>query len=289
MGLVDPFLNVYTDMVAQSRVQHDRVLSLDNIYQESHKANREVFLSIAVNFLKAGSGIDGLENLVRLGELSAQGHSCLIFSEHISNLDVPAFWMLMRLAGPEYVELFDRIVFIAGRKLNEESGVVKIFAEMFARIVISPKSFYDSLPDGAEKDRLAAEAQAFNTAAYRKICEFRSKGRILLVFPAGTRYRPWDPATGRGIREAEGYLRSFQYFLFAAFDGNLMPPERSIEMEDETPRADKMRLHFSPVEDAARFRQRLVAEHSEQGGAGLPDVKQFIVDKIMEGIAALHG
>jgi len=290
MGLADAFSSVYAQMLAQSRVQQDRVLSLDNIYQESHEANRELFLSVAVNFLKEGSGIDGLEHLVRLGELSAQGHSCLIFSEHVSNLDVPTFWMLMRLAGPEYVELFNRIIFIAGRKLNEESGVVKLFAEMFARIVISPKSFYENLPDGEEKDRLIAEAQAINLAAYRKICEFRSQGRIILVYPTGTRYRPWDPATGRGIREAEGYLRSFQYFLFAACEGNLMLPERSGSMADETPRADRIRLRFSPVEDAAGFRRRLIAEHSEQTerGADLPDVKQFIVDRIMDGIAALH-
>jgi glycerol-3-phosphate O-acyltransferase len=208
----------------------------------------------------------------------------------VSNLDVPTFWMLMRLAGPEYVEIFDRIIFIAGRKLNEESDVVKLFAEMFARIVISPKTFYDSLPDGAEKERLIAEAQVLNMAAYRKICEFRAHGRIFVVFPTGTRFRPWDPSTGRGLREAEGYLRSFQYFLLASCEGNLMPPE-PIAMSQETPRPDRVRMRFSPVRECAAFRRALLAEHSEgiARGADLPDEKQFIVDRVMEGINALHG
>jgi glycerol-3-phosphate O-acyltransferase len=277
-------------MLAQSRIKQDRILTPENIYQEQHAANRALFFSHASHFLNEGSGIGGLENLARLGQLAADGHSCLVFSEHLSNLDVPTFWMLMKLAGPEYEELFDRIVFIAGRKLNEESGVVKIFAEMFTRIIISPKSFYDSLPDGAEKERPITEAHAINMAAYRKIRELNVAGRIFLIYPTGTRYRHWEPSTGRGLREVEGYLRIFEYFLLASCEGNIMPIAQGVDMADETPRSDRVYINFGPVQESAIFRQRLLNEHTAAVARGddIPDEKQYIMDQIMAGIAALH-
>lgn len=290
MSLVDAFAGVIDTMLAQSQIKQDRALTPENVYQEQHTANRELFFSVASHLLEEGSGIDGLENLKQLGQLSAEGHSCFIFAEHLSNLDVPTFWMLMKLAGPEFEALFDRIVFIAGRKLNEESGIVKIFAEMFARIVISPKSFYESLPEGVEKERLLAEAQAINMAAYRKICRLKMTGRIFLVFPAGTRYRPWEPATRRGLRETEAYLRSFEYFSIASCKGNLMLPEQGVDMADETPRPGKVRMHFGPVNKSADFRRQSLEKYAaaKARGEDIPDEKQYIIDKIMEEIAVFH-
>ncbi|HPH02927.1 MAG TPA: 1-acyl-sn-glycerol-3-phosphate acyltransferase, partial [Spirochaetota bacterium] len=199
MGLADIFSEVIEKMLAQSQVQQDRVLTPDNVFQEKHDANRTVMYPIVQKLLLEGSGIEGLDNLAKLGEIAGQGGSCLILAEHLSNFDVPVFWTLMHALGEESEALFDRIVFIAGRKLNEESAVVKLFTEMFTRIVISPKTFEDDLPDGDEGERLKAEAQAINMAAYRKIRELKKAGRIFLVYPTGTRFRPWEPSTGRGL------------------------------------------------------------------------------------------
>ena len=291
MGLAETFKGVIDRMVAQSRITEDRVLTPDNVYQEKHEANRELVYPLIRQLLTDDSGIEGLENLVELGELSRQGHACLILSEHLGNFDVPTFWTLMRSAGPAHEELFDRIVFIAGRKLNEESAVVKLFTEMFTRIVISPKTFYENLPAGEEKERLAAEAQAINIAAYRKIRELKAQKRMLLVYPTGTRFRPWEPATGRGLREVEAYLRSFEYFIVAASQGNLMPPEKDVVMADETPKPGRVVLRFGAVRACAGFRREAIAEYGRRQAAGavLPDDKQFVIDRIMEEIAALHG
>ena len=290
MSLAEAFSPVIDAMLAQSQIKQDRALTPENVFQEQYPANRERFFSVASHLLEEGSGLGGLENLAQLGKLSDQGHSCLVFAEHLSNLDVPTFWMLMKIAGPEFVPLFDRIVFLAGRKLNEESGIVKIFAEMFARIVISPKSFYENLPEGAEKERLIAEAYAINMAAYREIRRLKTSGRIFLVYPTGTRYRPWEPATRRGGREAESYLRSFDYFLLASCEGNLMPPERGVGMADETPRPDRVRMNFGPVTKTAEYRQQILEEYTAAlaRGENVPDEKQYIIDRIMEEIAALQ-
>ena len=286
MGLAETFSGVIKTMLEQSQVQQDRVLTVDNVYQEKHAANRPLIYPVVRDLLEEGSGIEGLENFEQLGRLSSRGESCLILAEHLSNFDVPAFWALMEALGPEYVELFDRIVFIAGRKLNEESAVVKLFTEMFTRIVISPKTFDDSLSTSAERDRLKAEAQAVNIAAYRKIRQLKTAGRIFLVYPTGTRFRPWEPATGRGLREAEGYLRSFEHVCFMACLGNLMPPMQGVEMADETPRRDKVIMRFGPVLSTAKFRADALAEHARLGSP--EDEKQFIMDRVMQNIAALH-
>ena len=40
--------------------------------------------------------------------------------------------------GPQYQGYTGRLVFIAGRKLNEDSDIVKTFSEIFSRVVIVP-------------------------------------------------------------------------------------------------------------------------------------------------------
>ncbi len=290
MGLADIFSEVIEKMLAQSQVQQDRVLTPDNVFQEKHDANRTVMYPIVQKLLLEGSGIEGLDNLAKLGEIAGQGGSCLILAEHLSNFDVPVFWTLMHALGEESEALFDRIVFIAGRKLNEESAVVKLFTEMFTRIVISPKTFEDDLPDGDEGERLKAEAQAINMAAYRKIRELKKAGRIFLVYPTGTRFRPWEPSTGRGLREVEGYLRSFDNICFMACIGNLMPPEQGKEMAAETPRRDRVVMRFGPVRSSESFRSDALKEYAMRSASGeeLPEEKQFVMDCVMREIAALH-
>jgi len=73
-----------------------------------------------------------------LHALAAQGHPALVLSAHVSNLDVPALYSLLKRRGEE--ALFEDIVFIAGRKLTEGCKSIKSMAEMFSRVVISAKS-----------------------------------------------------------------------------------------------------------------------------------------------------
>ena len=42
-----------------------------------------------------------------------------------------------------------------------------------------------------------------------KVIELKKQGKIILVFPSGTRYRPGCPDTKRGLREIDSYLRLF--------------------------------------------------------------------------------
>jgi glycerol-3-phosphate O-acyltransferase len=281
--LIEQFPEDIEKMMERSLVEKNRVVTPANVYQPAHLANRPPLGLLIRSLLLPGSGILGLENLLALSELAAQGKSCLLLPSHTSNFDVPLFWTLMELAGPEYARIFEKIVFVAGRKLNEEHRAVLMFTEMFARVVISPKTFSGSLSGHAEQERLESESKAINLAAHRAIHRLKASDHIILVYPTGTRFRPWEPATGRGLREVETYLRIFDHFVVGATRGNLMPPEPGVSMAGEHPRQDRAVMHFGPVVKTADFRERCLAELAAcpDGGAAV-DQKQYLVDRIMD-------
>lgn len=263
-------------------VEHNRRIGVDNVFQEIHPDGRPVLEEVVAELAGPESRIEGKQHLVELARLAESGASCLILPEHLSNFDVPVLWYLMKHAGEACAAAFERIVFIAGRKLNEESPIVKVFAEMFTRLIVSPKTFYDEIPDGPEKEELIRQSQLINRAAYRRMKELKKNGYIFLLYPTGTRYRPWEPESGRGLREVDSYLRSFDYFVTGATLGNLLPPQQGVAMEDEIPVEEDVVMRFSPVQSAAEFRSAAIAA-APQGA----DPKQYAVDRIMEQIAEL--
>ena len=79
--------------------------------------------------LLPGSAFEGLEHLDHcLRDLEA-GRSVLFLPEHRGNLDAYTFDVLLRREEPKYHPILDRLIFIAGRKLNESSDLVKMFTE----------------------------------------------------------------------------------------------------------------------------------------------------------------
>lgn len=266
-------------ILSASTGESNRQIGSGNIFQEIHPDGRPLLEEMVAELAGPGSRIEGVEHLVRLGKLAQEGASCLILPEHLSNFDVPVFWYLMKHTCPECAAMFEQIVFIAGRKLNEESPVVKAFAEMFTRLIVSPKTFYEGLPDGPEKDAVVKQAQHVNRVAYRKMKELKNAGYIFLLYPTGTRYRPWDPESGNGLREVDSYLRSFDYFVTGATIGNLLPPVQGVAMDEEIPVEADVVMRFSPVQSAAEFRDAAIAS-TPQG----VDPKQYTVDCIMEQI-----
>lgn len=273
------------EMVKASNVENDRVLSEDNIYQERHADNRDILFKMLKRVMLPQSSILGLENLQELARLSAQGKSCLIFAEHLSNMDVPAFYSLMRQAGPEYEGIFEKIIFIAGRKLNESSQNIKIVTEMFTRIVITPLSSFKNMEkEGATKEELR-EAKKNNIKAQRLIAQLKKENRFLLVYPTGTRFRAWDPATGRGQKEVVSYLRSFDYFINIATVGNVMIPGRNPTMDGDIVRPDIVTMKVGSVNNSNDFIAQCKLDFKKQEHCSEDlDEKQFIIDQVMDDI-----
>ncbi|MCK4907623.1 MAG: 1-acyl-sn-glycerol-3-phosphate acyltransferase [Spirochaetes bacterium] len=287
VGLQERFSDEITEMLKNSDLDTNRVVSADNVYQKKRKINRPYLYKMVESLLLEGSHIEGFENLKYLADLSTKGKSCLVLPAHLSNFDVPVFGNLMKKVGPEYDDIFERIIFIAGRKLNEEHPIIKTFTEMFSRIVISPKTMYENLPEGEEKDRITNESKLINLAAHRKIKELKYKGSMFLVYPTGTRLRAWDNDSGRGLREVDSYLRSFDYFIVGATKGNVLLPDK-LRMAEEIPVSDRVVMRFGKVYDSKIFRKTCFKEIAENyHKANLPDKKQYIVNKIMDIMANL--
>jgi glycerol-3-phosphate O-acyltransferase len=120
----------------------------------------------------------------------------------------------------------------------------------------------------------------------------KNNGRLILIFPSGTRYRPWDPSTKRGVREIDSYIRSFDYMCFVAINGQILHVHQGDMMDDEV-RKDVVRISAGPVLSCSEFRDKARAE-ADAGLAGVTadkepiDKKQVVADTIMAELEKMH-
>jgi glycerol-3-phosphate O-acyltransferase len=168
-------------------------------------------------------------------------------------------------------------------KLNEENPTVAAFTGAYTRIIIYPSRSLQGLD--AEKNRLEIiRSNAINRAAMKVLLEVKTKGKIILVFPTGTRYRPWDPASKRGVREIDSYIKSFDYMCFVALNGEVLHV-RPGNMMDDFVSQDMVRYTVGPVLSCEEFRNAARA-YAEK--ADIEDKKQIVVDRIMEELEVMH-
>ena len=267
---------------AVSLAKADTVITEQNVYQEGDK-NILPLLDEMVGYLcLPGSGIDGLENLEELLAKAESGKSCLLMIEHYSNMDLSILTYLARKAGGRGEDIANAIIAIAGMKLNEDSPVVAAFASAYTRIVIYPSRSLQSLDPENEKDKAEiARSNAINRAAMKALIRHKYKGSLVLVFPSGTRYRPWDPATKKGVREIDSYIRSFDYMCFVALNGEILKVQESDMMNDIVEK-DIMRVTAGPVVSCDEFRENARNTSADE------DKKQAVADAIMAELEKMH-
>jgi glycerol-3-phosphate O-acyltransferase len=224
-----------------------------------------------------------MERLRDLLDKAKSGASCLLLLEHYSNFDLPLFSYLVRKEAECGQEIDDAVVAIAGMKLNESSPVVAAFSGAYTRIVIYPSRSLHGL-DAEKLQTEKARSIAINHAALRKLNEIKKQGKILLVFPSGTRYRSWDPDTKKGVREIDSYIKIFDYMCLVSINGEILHIRQSDMMEDSIS-ADVVRITIDPVISCADFRRR---EREKAENAGVEDKKQAVVDAIMARLEEMH-
>ncbi|MHC1702713.1 MAG: hypothetical protein AB9846_02285 [Tenuifilaceae bacterium] len=285
------FFEYYQKMISSSKMHEDTEITPDNVYQEAHKENRELLLEIMKKCHLPGSNILGVENILELNRLAEQGKSCLILSEHTSNLDVPSlFARFYDHENESLKEIFERFVFIAGTKLNS-LPLVKLFTEMFSRVVVYAIRSLNELKNDEEKKEEVELANRINLKSTRKIGELRNKGFIFFLYATGTRYRPWAPETKKGITAIHSYLNSFDYFCCVSVNGNNMPPEEHEDMTNETVYDDVIVFNFGEVVETKEYLKNLVESQNCLPPNECEDkdiFKQCVADSIMEKIEALH-
>ncbi|MDR0877351.1 MAG: 1-acyl-sn-glycerol-3-phosphate acyltransferase [Treponema sp.] len=254
-----------------------------NVYQEADKNILPLLDEMVDALALPGSGVDGMENLEELLAKAESGKSCLVMVEHYSNLDLSLVSSLVRKQGGRGQAVSDALVAIAGLKLNEDSPVVAAFTSAYTRLVIYPSRSLQGLD--AEKDR--AEIIRYNTinrAALKALNEVKVKGKLILVFPSGTRYRPWDPSTKKGVREIDAYIRSFDYLCCVALNGEVLHVQQSDMMNDAVSK-DLVRITAGPVVPCAEFREK---SRAAAEAAGVEDKKQATVDAVMAELEKMH-
>jgi glycerol-3-phosphate O-acyltransferase len=262
-------------------------VSIDNVYQEGNKYILPFIDSIISENLEAGSGIRSFANIEKLASLSRDGAKCLLLVEHYSNFDLPVLSYLLRKAGPAGELIADSIVAIAGIKLSETNPVVTAFSEAYSRLVIYPSRSIDEIAtkivDPTRRATETAKANAINLASMKTLARIRTEGKIVLVFPAGTRFRPWDPASRRGVREIDSYIRSFDYLSFVSINGNILRLNSGGEMLEDLICKDRVIIDVSEPRSCNEYRERIKASLP-------PDVdkKQGVVDAAMAELEAMH-
>lgn len=254
-----------------------------NVYQEGDNNILPILDEMANTLILPGSRLDGLENLEELLAKAETGKSCLLLLEHYSNFDLSIFSLMTRKAGGRGADISKALVAIAGMKLNEDSPAVAAFAGAYTRIVIYPSRSLLDLDGKKNRDEII-RSNAINRAAMKTLAELKTKGRLVLVFPAGTRYRPWDPASKKGVREIDSYIRSFDYMCCVALNGQILHVNKT-DMLNDVVAKDLLLVTVGPVQSCAAFRDKARAAAE---AAGIKDLKQAAVDAVMADLERLH-
>lgn len=263
------------------------------IYEEANLATRKYMNIILDDNFLPDSGLINPENFKAFYEsVVKEGKTGLILMEHYSNLDLPGIIYLLEKHGEDWSKDFaSRIVAVAGMKLNEAHPLVRAWTEGFSRVVIYPTRSLNAVnqkEEITEEEKIEEEKRArkINFAAMRKVDELKKQGKIILVFPSGTRYRPGCPDTKRGLREIDSYLRLFENVLLVGVNGNSLriDMENPDDMLADIVVQDKITLTASPIINCKEFRNKVLATLPED----TPDPKQVIVDTIMAELDKVH-
>ena len=287
---MEPISRRYRDrimrMMGVSRGQ--TVVSDKNVHQPGNPEILPYIDSMIAENLLPGSGIRGMEHLEELLASAKAGTPSLLLLEHYSNFDLPVFHYLLRRAGPSGVAVADALLAIAGIKLNETNPVVMAFTEAYTRLVIYPSRSIEiiqrNLKDPKEMLAEVMRSTTVNLASMRALLELKKQGNVVLVFPSGTRYRPWDPSSKRGVREIASYIKSFSKMCLVAINGNILRLNTEDGgMEDDLVCEDRVVYTAGPVIDCPSFREHMKHMHHFR-----EDKKQAMVDEVMTRLERLH-
>ena len=143
--LKDKYVQFFADL---QKISHAAAKIDENcIYQEANlEARKYMNLLLEENALE-GSGLGNIEHFKAFYDaVVKEGKTGVVMMEHYSNLDLPFFLYLLEKSNTEWGKDFaNRVVAVAGMKLNEASAGVRAFTEGFTRVVIYPTRSLDSL------------------------------------------------------------------------------------------------------------------------------------------------
>lgn len=125
--------------------------------------------------------VEGQENLEIVEKLIGKFPITLI-SNHLSHLDAPGIFQLFYSSGPLGRQIAEQMVFIAGR-LAFEPDFTRLGLYMFGTLLVCSKK------DMGDNPSLSDIMTKINMRAFRQSQKLQSDGKIICIFPEGTRSR----------------------------------------------------------------------------------------------------
>jgi glycerol-3-phosphate O-acyltransferase len=256
------------------------VVTEDNVFQEGNTEILLIMDEMVKTLILPGSGIDGMENIEELFTKAESGKSCLLLVEHYSNMDLSLLFTLLKNEGDRGNVIRNSIIAISGIKLNEDNPAVAAFTGAYSRIVIYPSRSLHGLDPEKDKAEIT-RSNAINHAAMKALIRNKYKSKLVLVFPSGTRYRPGEPETKKGVREIDSYIRSFDYMCFVALNGQVLHVQKTDMLNDSLSK-DIVRITVGPVVSCKEFRDNAIEAAKDE------DKKQAVADAIMNELEIMH-
>lgn len=251
------FASQLADLQRQASAHDHEELTPDNVVRWGNQ-NRPLVAGLCRRLLLPGSKITGLSNFRQLVRHAKDGHACLLCLNHRSNLDVPTFDTLLTDHGQ--ADLFDSVIWVAGRTLEEDTGVTRMLVQCFNRVIVTPHRWFHS----GRNDAQIHEARLINIAAERAISRLRHEGWVCALFPSGTRIRPDDETTKQAIAETDSYLRLFDYLLLCNIDGCTLPVSRDRDFAHEIPKLDRVVFTFGSVHRVQQWRAEMAERFPDE-------------------------
>ncbi|EPG73122.1 NAD-dependent glycerol-3-phosphate dehydrogenase [Leptospira fainei serovar Hurstbridge str. BUT 6] len=150
------------------------------VYTAPEKKAREFMIEFLSPIMKFFT-VEGIENLAALKPLIGK-YPLTLISNHLSHLDAPAIFHLLYHASPEGRSVAEQLVFIAGR-LAYEPDFTRLGLYMFGTLLVCSKR------DMADNPSLSDLMTKINMRAFRNSQKLQNEGKIVAIFPEGTRSR----------------------------------------------------------------------------------------------------
>ena len=257
----------------------------ENVLQHGNPEFNKIMNSIIDKLLLQGSEFRHSENLEKFLDAVNSGKKGIILAEHYSNFDYPILLNLMHKTGEKGAALAKKCIAIAGLKLGEYNNHIASCSEGYDRIFIYPSRSIKSITDPVERAVQIKRSKQINLASMRALEKVKKEGRVVVVYPAGTRYRPGRPETKRGVKEIDSYIKMSDIMLLVSVNGNCLKISESGNMTEDIICTDKIILDASEVIDCAEFREEVKSRHA--GIEGI-EKKQAVVDRVMEILEKMH-
>jgi glycerol-3-phosphate dehydrogenase/1-acyl-sn-glycerol-3-phosphate acyltransferase len=168
---IPPVMNIFKE---------PETLDKTGVYTEGNESAREFMVNF-LNPIMRNFKVVGTENLEYIDKVLGK-YPVTLISNHLSHLDAPGIFHLLYTSGEMGKRIAEKIVFIAGR-LAFEPDFTRLGLYMFGTLLVCSKR------DMSDNPSLSDLMTKINMRAFRHSQKLQTEGKIISIFPEGTRSR----------------------------------------------------------------------------------------------------